>query len=400
MSTPLAKSAAFPEAVRFNHPGGGMSRVADESRRIVSIVGTRPEAIKMEPVARALAGRPRLRHRVVLTGQHKALRRIFAACAPEAIEELTFDPSSRSPARLREGLHHLLCGTFAAAPPDLVLVHGDTATAMAAAFAARDCGIPIGHVEAGLRSFNFKQPSPEEGYRVAIDSFAELLFAPTHVAADNLRREARVKGRVFVTGNTGIDALFAARTASTARPAVREDGDLKTIVVTCHRKENQGAPVASVCAALRRLADEQPVKIVVPLPMNRHVRKPLEEMLAGHPRISLIEPLDYREMVQLMERCWLILTDSGGLQEEGAALGKPVFVLRDVTERPEALATNNLMLVGSETEAIVRAVSRLLREPEHYELMSRPSLAFGDGKAAPRIADAIEAWLEAKRRRG
>ena len=376
-----------------------MNRVANRRRRIVSIVGTRPEAIKMAPVARALAARPRLEHRVVLTGQHKALAPFFDGCPDGSVQQLTFDPASRTAAGLREGLHRLLCGTFSGETVDLVLVHGDTSTAMAAAFAARDCGIAIGHVEAGLRSFSFKQPWPEEGYRVAIDAFADLLFAPTHAAADNLRRDVRVKGRILVTGNTGIDALFAAR-AQAAEPArLREEAGLRTIVVTCHRKENQGAPLLAICAALKRLAAEQPVEIVLPLPLNRHARRPLEEALAGHQRIRLAEPLDYGDMVRLMERSWLILTDSGGLQEEGAALGKPVFVLRDVTERPEALATNNLMLVGTEEDAIVRAVSRLLGEPGHYAMMSQPSLAFGDGKAAPRIADAIEAWFAPKRLR-
>jgi UDP-N-acetylglucosamine 2-epimerase (non-hydrolysing) len=377
-----------------------MNRVANTSRRIVSIVGTRPEAIKMAPVARALAALPRVEHRVVLTGQHPGLAAPFAGCPRATIHELAFNPAARTNAGMREALHHLLCGTFANIPPDLVLVHGDTTTAMAAAFAAKDCGIAIGHVEAGLRSFNFKQPWPEEGNRVAIDRFSELLFAPTHAAADNLRREGRVQGRVFVTGNTGIDALFAALPQRNNQVAARRDeSGPKTIVVTCHRRENQGEKATSVCAALKRLADEAPVEIVMPLPVNRHARRTLEEALASHPRIRLLEPLEHAPMVALIDRCWLILTDSGGLQEEGAALGKPVFVLRNVTERPEALATNNIMLVGTEEEAIVSAVTRLMSDPGRYEAMSRPSLVFGDGKAAPRIAVAIEDWLAASRRR-
>jgi UDP-N-acetylglucosamine 2-epimerase len=189
----------------------------------------------MAPVARALAARPRLEHRVVLTGQHKGLAPLFAGCPEGTVQELAFNPSSRTAAGLREGLHRLLCGTFAGAPADLVLVHGDTSTAMAAAFAARDCGIAVGHVEAGLRSFNFKQPSPEEGYRVAIDALADLLFAPTQAAADNLHREVRVKGRIFVTGNTGIDALFAARANTGGSAARLKEAGPRTIVVTCHR---------------------------------------------------------------------------------------------------------------------------------------------------------------------
>jgi UDP-N-acetylglucosamine 2-epimerase (non-hydrolysing) len=377
-----------------------MNRVAGRNRQVVSIVGTRPEAIKMAPVARALATRRRLEHRVVLTGQHPGLAPLFSACGACTLEELPFNPASRTQAQLREALHKLLCGTFSVAPPALVLVHGDTTSAMAGAFAARDCGIAIGHVEAGLRSFNFKQPWPEEGHRVAIDRFSELLFAPTHHAADNLRRDARVEGQVLVTGNTGIDALFAALPAKDRQPAaLREEEGLKKIVVTCHRKENQGEKAAAICGALKRLSSEAPVEIVLPLPVNRHARRALEEALAGHPRIRLLEPLAHGEMVALLDQSWLILTDSGGLQEEGAALGKPVFVLRDLTERPEALRSNNLMLVGTEEEAIVRAVRRLLEEPRHYEMMSRPSLAFGDGKAAERIADAIEAWFAPSRPR-
>jgi UDP-N-acetylglucosamine 2-epimerase (non-hydrolysing) len=202
-----------------------------------------------------------------------------------------------------------------------------------------------------------------------------------------------------VTGNTGIDALFAARSQADVPPAVGEESGLRTILVTCHRKENQGAAAQAICAALKRLAREEPVEIALPLPMNRHVRATLEAALAGEPRIRLLEPLEYSDMVQLMERSWLILTDSGGLQEEGAALGKPVLVLRDVTERPEALAGNNLLLVGTEEDAIVRAVSALLRDPAQYQAMSRPSLVFGDGKAAERIAGAIERWLEPNRLR-
>jgi UDP-N-acetylglucosamine 2-epimerase (non-hydrolysing) len=377
-----------------------MNRVTNGIRRIVSVVGTRPEAIKMAPLARALSVRRRLEHRVVLTGQHPKLAELFADCPAGTVQQLAFNPASRSNTSLREALHRLLCGTFASSPPELVLVHGDTTTAMAAAFAAKDCSIAIGHVEAGLRSYNFKQPWPEEGNRVAIDTFSELLFAPTQAAADNLRREGRVGGQVFVTGNTGIDALFSALPPREGKAAaIREEAELKTIVVTCHRKENQGDKAAAICAALKRLASEAPVEIVLPLPVNRHARAPLEEGLAGQPRIRLVEPLGHAEMVALLDRCWLILTDSGGLQEEGAALGKPVFVLRDVTERPEALASNNIMLVGTEEDRIVGAVTRLLGDPRQYERMSRPSLAFGDGKAAPRIADAVDAWFAASRRR-
>jgi UDP-N-acetylglucosamine 2-epimerase (non-hydrolysing) len=351
----------------------------------------------MSPVARALAARPQLEHRVVLTGQHKGLAPLFEDCPPGSVQELRFDPTAKSVPRLREGLHRLLCGAFVDAPVDLVLVHGDTSSALAGAFAARDCGIALGHVEAGLRSFDFRQPWPEEGYRVAIDALADLLFAPTEAAAENLRRDPRATGRIFVTGNTGIDALLGTRAPMEERAVPGEDSGRKTILVTCHRKENQGEPVQAICAALKRLAREEPVEIAVLLHPNRHARRPLEEALAQEPRIRLLEPLPYAEMVRLMDRSWLILTDSGGLQEEGPALGTPVFVLREVTERPEGLASDALRLVGTATGSIVDAVRELLHDPVLYERMSRPSLPFGDGRAAPRIADAVEAWLQPKR---
>jgi UDP-N-acetylglucosamine 2-epimerase (non-hydrolysing) len=367
--------------------------------RIVSVVGTRPEAIKMAPLVRALAARRSLDQQLLLTGQHPGLSTMFAGVAPDAICELGFDPRGLTPSRLRESLHALLCRRFAPDRPDLVLVHGDTTSALAGALAAYDCGIPIGHVEAGLRSFDFKQPWPEEGYRTVIDALSTLLFAPTEAAARNLRADRRVKGLVHVTGNTGIDALFEARQAvATAPPSPPGALPAKTILVTCHRKENQGAPVRSICTALRRLVEAHPVEIVVPLHPNPLIAREVGRLLADEARIRLIEPLDHKEMVRLIERCWLILTDSGGLQEEGPALGKPVLVLRNVTERGEALACNNLELVGTGVDAITGAVAALLADEAKYERMSRPALPFGDGRAAPRIADAVEAWFEARRR--
>jgi UDP-N-acetylglucosamine 2-epimerase (non-hydrolysing) len=362
---------------------------------ILSIVGTRPEAIKMAPVARALAARRRLRHRLVLTGQHSGLSSFFGGIAADALCELRFDPRGRSAVGLREGLHRRLCGHLQSDRPDLVLVHGDTTSALAGAFAARDCGLDVAHVEAGLRSFDLRQPWPEEGHRVVIDALSSLLFAPTERAAANLRRDWRVKGDILVTGNTGIDALL--ETVRTLPPSPRSAGKRRPILVTCHRKENQGEAVAAVCDALKRLVRELPVRVELPLHSNPAVRSALERGLAGETFVRLHEPLGYAEMVALMKRCWALLTDSGGLQEEGPALGKPVFVLRAVTERPEALATGNLELVGTEPGRIVAAVRSLFEDPEKLERMSRPCLAFGDGRAAPRIAAAVEQWLMRRR---
>jgi UDP-N-acetylglucosamine 2-epimerase (non-hydrolysing) len=368
---------------------------ARRRHRIVSIVGTRPEAIKMTPVVRELAAREGVSQQLVLTGQHEGLARYFALPASRLIE-LPYDPRGRTPPRLRETLHAILSSYLRRERVDLVLVHGDTASAIAGALAARDCEVPVGHVEAGLRSFDLRQPWPEEGNRVAIDCLSDLLFAPTQAAAANLRADWRVKGEIFVTGNSGIDALFQ---ALGAEPAARAgESGRRVILATCHRKENRGAPTRAVCAALKRLVEELPVEVVMPLHPNRHVRRELQDLLAGVPHIKLIEPLDYGEMVRLMARCWAIVTDSGGLQEEGPALGKPVLVLRNVTERGEGLAGAGLELVGTDEERIVAAVRALFEDAEHYARMSRPSLPFGDGRAAPRIVDGIERWLLNRRR--
>lgn len=346
----------------------------------------------MGPVVRALAARPGLRQGVVLTGQHGGLRPAFESLSAD-LTELPCDPRGRTAPKLREVLHRHLCGHFQRDPADLVLVQGDTASAFAGALAARDCGIPIGHVEAGLRSGDIHHPWPEEGNRIAIDALSDLLFAPTERAAANLRADRRATGEIHVTGNTGIDALLDVRDriGAVARSA--------TILVTCHRKENQGAAFAPIAGTLKRIVRELPVEIVFPLHLNRHVRGEAEASLSGEPRIRLLEPADHETMVRLMLGACLILTDSGGLQEEGPALGRPVLVMRGTTERPEALEAGNVALVGSDPEAIFAAVRGLLADPDKLARMSRPAFPFGDGHAAPRIVAACEAWLARRRMR-
>jgi UDP-N-acetylglucosamine 2-epimerase (non-hydrolysing) len=369
-------------------------RAFGKRRRILSVVGTRPEAIKMAPLVRAIDRREDLAQEVILTGQHGGLSGMFES---GHLTELDCDPRGRTAPRLRETLHRAISRHPGTAGADLVLVQGDTASAFAGALAARSCGIPVGHVEAGLRSFDLKQPSPEEGNRTAIDALSDLLFAPTEAAAANLRADWRVKGQVFVTGNTGIDALLQVREAPPMPQALNAAG--RMVLVTCHRKENQGEPVRTICAALRRIVTELPLRIVLPLHPNRHVRSEVETLLCGEPRIRMVEPLEHQEMVRLMDSCWLILTDSGGLQEEGPALGKPVLVMRNVTERGEAVASDSIELVGTETHGIVAAVSRLLAEPERYARMARPAFPFGDGRASERIVAAIDGWFAARERR-
>ena len=343
----------------------------------------------MAPVVSALATRPAIAQQVLLTGQHRGLAEAFPVAA---VDELGLDLRDRSVAELRETLTGAIAEYLAPVKPDLVVVQGDTTSALAGALAARKCGIAVAHVEAGLRSHQ-KDPWPEESNRVAIDALADILFAPTEAAAANLAAELRVTGSVHVTGNSGIDALLHARGPG-AGPCPK--AERKTILVTCHRRENQAETLARICVALKRLVAEMPVEIVFPLHPNRHTRLGIEAVLGGTPHITLTEPIPYPDMVRLMEASWLILTDSGGLQEEGPALGRPVLVMRGVTERIEAPA--NVALVGTEPSAILAAVHRLLMDEVHYARMSRPALPFGDGHAAPRIAILIEDFIAGRTR--
>ena len=359
----------------------------DRSFFVLSIVGTRPEAIKMAPVVRSLGLRPAIRQRIFLTGQHAGLAAGFEGVPVDA---LSLDLREHSPAELRETLTHAACRYLARERPDLVVVQGDTTSALAGALAARDCGVPIAHVEAGLRSHQL-EPWPEEDNRVAIDALADLLFAPTDAAAANLAAERRVTGAVHVTGNSGIDALFHAGKGMV--PILAPDGR-KTILATCHRRENQGEPLNRICDALKRLVAEFPVRVLFLLHPNRHLREAVAAKLGGLDHIALTEAVGHERMVRLMRQSWILLTDSGGLQEEGTTLGLPVLVTREVTERIEAGA--NIELVGTDPVRIVAAVNRLLMDEVHYARMSHPALPFGDGHAGPRIAALIEDWLAGK----
>jgi UDP-N-acetylglucosamine 2-epimerase (non-hydrolysing) len=359
---------------------------------LVSVVGTRPEAIKMAPVVRALGRLHGAEQQVFLTGQHCSLEGYFDL-PEESLRQLCFQPRGREVERFRTALRALLCGHFQRRTIALVLVHGDTTSAAAGALAARDCGIPLAHVEAGLRSFDLDQPWPEEGHRVAIDSLAELLFAPTEGAAANLRAEPRVTGRIFITGNSGIDALLWARDRCAPPAGSASKDERRLILVTCHRRENLGEPARAVCEAIVRMTAELPVRVAAPLHFNPRARGDLERMLLGVKHVELLEPQGYEAMVGLMDSSWLILSDSGGLQEEAPALGKPVLVLRNVTERPEALESGNLELVGTDPERIFAAVAGLVADPEKYARMARPAFPFGDGRASERIAEAVGAWL-------
>jgi UDP-N-acetylglucosamine 2-epimerase (non-hydrolysing) len=369
------------------------------AQRVVLVFGTRPEAIKMLPVLSELRGRPGLHPVALSTGQHREmLDQVLAAFGERCDHALDLmRPGQTLPAlfaRVLLGVSDVL----ARERPALVLVHGDTTTAMAAALAAFYARVPVGHVEAGQRSFDLDQPFPEELNRVAVDAMAELMFAPTEDAAANLRAEYNRVGRIVVTGNTGIDALLAtARRLGAAPPPDPAlpvlDAAKRLVLVTAHRRESQGGGLSRICDAVAAIAARGDVEVVWPLHPNPAVRGPVLRRLGGRPGLHLVEPLGYPAMVWLMSRAALLLTDSGGLQEEGPALGKPVLVLRDVTERPEALATGTVKLVGTRPGAIRAEVECLLDEPARYAAMARPAFPFGDGTAARRIADAIEEWM-------
>jgi UDP-N-acetylglucosamine 2-epimerase (non-hydrolysing) len=278
-------------------------------------------------------------------------------------------------------------------PPDLLVVQGDTSSALGAALAAFTAGVSVAHVEAGLRTHDQAQPWPEEEYRTAIDAQADLLFAPTETAAANLRAET-VPGAIHVTGNTGIDALLEVE--SKLPPQRQRDRNVTTIVVTCHRRESWGDGLGSIAAALVWLA-QAGMNIEMVLHPNPHVSQRVEHMLDGQPNLTLFQPCNHAELVARMRDADLLLSDSGGIQEEAPALGVPLLVLRDKTERPEALASGNALLVGTSTDAIVTAARQVLADPVLRAAMSRRAYPFGDGRAALRIAAIIDDWTSVSR---
>ena len=357
--------------------------------RLLSIAGTRPEAIKLAPIALAAAKRPGVEHRLVASGQHDAMfEQAVAAFGLHVDCRLGLGAPGQSIDELRDRVASAIRALIADDRPDLLLVQGDTTTAWAAALAAHAAGVPVGHVEAGLRSHDMTLPWPEERNRVEIDALATLLFAPSEQARLNLAAEPAVLGQVHVTGNTGIDALLTvgAQIASATVPPER------LVLATCHRGEAKGAPLERVAAALARIAARGDVRVVLPLHPNPAIGAPLERMLRGVANIALVPPLPYPEMVAHLGRAYLILSDSGGLQEEAAALGVPLLLMRDNSERPEAITGGNARLVGSDTARIVAEATRLLDEPAAHAAMSVPSFPYGRGDAAERTLDAIEQW--------
>ena len=278
--------------------------------------------------------------------------------------------------------------------PDVVLVHGDTTTSFAAALAAFYLGIPVGHVEAGLRTHNLSSPWPEEFNRQAVDVISDWFFAPTEDSRRNLLDEGKPENRIIVTGNTGIDALRKTIRKSYDHPMLNWAKDSRLILITAHRRENLGEPMRHMFRAVRRVMEDHPdTKAIYPVHMNPKVREAAHRELDGFDRLQIIEPLEVLDFHNFMAASYLILTDSGGIQEEAPSLGKPVLVVRETTERPEGVAAGTLKLVGTDEDSIYREFSRLLLDPDEYEAMSRASNPYGDGHASMRIADALVRWV-------
>lgn len=360
---------------------------------IALVIGTRPEAIKLSPVAHALAAQGE-RPRLLVTGQHPGLELADHGLTDfDAIPlHCAGQPDPMLHAELVRGaLKRLLPMT----PPELIVVQGDTSSALGGALAARDLGIRLAHVEAGLRSHDPAQPWPEEENRVTIDRLSDLLLAPTDQNAANLRRE-KLGGEIAVTGNSGIDALAAIVGPLPVRRRRRwlPRRGLR-LLVTCHRRENWDKGLDQLAIALTRLAGEGIASKVV-LPPNPVVTKRMIELLGGHRLVRLVPPMSHLAMIEAMRAADLVLSDSGGMQEEAPALGIPLLVLREKTERPEALATGSAVLVGTDPERIVATVTRLRRHRLELDAMSRPCLPFGDGRSAPRIATHCLAFMEAQ----
>jgi len=365
---------------------------------ILMVIGTRPEAIKMLPVARALRARgmPLL---VVTTGQHRTmLDQVFAVFGESADRDLALMAPGQTLTDITMRVLGAMEQLIAEYRPSVVLVHGDTTTAMAAALAGFYARVAIGHVEAGLRSHDLARPYPEEFNRTAIDAVADLLFAPTEGAAANLRRESPRDRAIFVTGNTGIDALLhvaGTLTGEELRPLdLPINGVRPLVLVTGHRRESFGDGFAGICEGIARIAERGDLELVYPVHLNPQVQGPVRERLGGLANVHLIEPVDYVTMVALMQRARLILTDSGGIQEEAPALGRPVLVMREVTERPEAIATGVASLVGTDPDRISAEAARLLDDQAHYAGRARAVFPFGDGTAALRIADTLSSFLK------
>jgi UDP-N-acetylglucosamine 2-epimerase len=371
-------------------------------RTVLCVLGTRPEAIKMAPVVRALGEKGTgLRPVVCITGQHREmLEGVLDFFGLEPQHRLAVMRSDQSPTEVAARILARFPRVLAAETPAAVLVQGDTTTTAAAALASFYARVPVGHVEAGLRTHRKDAPFPEELNRQLTTRIADWHFAPTPWARDNLLREGVSRESISVTGNPIVDALHWAierLDAEGGRPSAADD-EKRMILVTAHRRESFGRPFEQLCRALRDLIERNPdVEIVYPVHLNPNVQKPVRAILGSSARAHLLPPVDYRELIDLLRRCFLVITDSGGIQEEAPALSKPVLVMRETTERPEGVEAGTARLVGTARERIVSETERLLRDPRAYRRMARAHSPYGDGRAAERICDFLRRVLAQRR---
>ncbi len=361
-------------------------------KTIMLVFGTRPEAIKMCPLVNELKKRENIKTVVCVTGQHRQmLDQVLEAFSVVPDYDLSIMKDKQTLFDITTNILNKIKAVIEEVKPDTVLVHGDTSTTFVTALACYYLNVPVGHVEAGLRTYDIYSPYPEEFNRQAVSIIAKYNFAPTKMSKDNLIREGKKEESVYITGNTAIDALKTTVKEDYVNEELDWAKDSRLIVITAHRRENLGEPMHQMFRAIRRIIEEHPdVKAIYPIHMNPVVRQAAEEELAGCDRIHIIEPLDVLDFHNFLARCYMILTDSGGVQEEAPSLGKPVLVMRDTTERPEGIEAGTLKLVGTDEEVIYENFKELLENKEAYDKMSKASNPYGDGTACIKIADILE----------
>lgn len=364
-------------------------------KKIMIVFGTRPEAIKMCPLVKELKKYKEFQVVCCVTGQHRQmLEQVLEAFQIVPDHDLAIMKDRQTLFDVTENVLKGMEGVLQKEQPDLVLVHGDTTTTFATSLAAFYLRIPVGHVEAGLRTYQLSSPFPEEFNRQGVGILADFHFAPTRRAKENLVREGKKESRIFVTGNTVIDALKTTIKENYTHPVLDWVGEKRMVLLTAHRRENLGEPLFRIFEGIRQTMEEVPdVRIVYPIHRNPVVLDTAEKVFGEHERIKLIEPLDVLDFHNFMNRAYLILTDSGGIQEEAPSLGKPVLVMRDTTERPEGVEAGTLKLVGTDREVIHREFLRLLTDREEYDAMSRASNPYGDGTACRQIAEILKREL-------
>lgn len=364
-------------------------------KKIMTVFGTRPEAIKMCPLVKELKSRDQLETIVCVTGQHREmLDQVLEVFGVSPDYDLSIMKAKQTLFDVTINILEKMKTVLEEVKPDIVLVHGDTSTTFVTALACFYLQIPVGHVEAGLRTYNIYSPYPEEFNRQAVGIVANYNFAPTEMSKENLLKEGKNPETIFVTGNTAIDALNTTVNDDYTHEHLSWASDSRLIMITAHRRENLGEPMKNMFRAIKRIIDETPdIKAIYPIHMNPAVRDAAQEIFGETDRIRIIEPLEVLDFHNFLSRSHLILTDSGGIQEEAPSLGKPVLVMRDTTERPEGIAAGTLKLVGTDEEVIYNTFKQLLEDQDEYDRMSHASNPYGDGFASKRIADILEERL-------